>query len=131
MNITQHPKFLCAVLRLNGGFSTVSGLTMLLAARPLAQWIGLAGPGQLLGVGISLLLFALGLFRLSYRSDINPKAVRAIIAMDVSWVLLTAVLIAFGVFNRNGNALAIVLAAIVAWLARLQAIGLRKLESES
>jgi len=54
--------FLRRALLANGTFSLISGIILIVAAKPLAEIFGLAMPRILIAVGTSLLIYAAALF---------------------------------------------------------------------
>ena len=66
--------FLRRSLQANGAFSVATGLAMIIACVPLANLLGLSHPAILAGIGVSLLVFAVGLLRNSRRPH-NPLSV--------------------------------------------------------
>lgn len=118
------------VLRLNAGSSALIGVAMAAAPQPLAA-LCLAGPVQLLGldggawirlIGLALLPFAALVFWTAGRAAARPALVRAICVLDWSWVLGSALLLAFGwsAFTWTGAVLVDLMAVAVAGYAVLQ-----------
>jgi len=124
-SIDTHDQFLRNALRANGVFSIISGVAFLVAGRPLASWMGLGEALILQGVGVSLLVFAGGLFFNAARSSVNRTEAWTAVALDVAWVLGSFVLIAFQVLTTAGNWAVAVVADLVLVFAILQGIGLR------
>ncbi len=127
-----HPeKILRAVLCLNAGSSLLIGGVMALAAGPLAElcltgegpYAGLAGADWIRAVGLALLPFAGLVFWIAARPAARPTLVRAVCAMDWSWVLGSALLLVLGwnAFTWTGAILVDLMAVAVAGYAVLQA----------
>ena len=104
---------------------------MALAAGPLATlcltgegpYAGLAGADWIRAVGLALLPFAGLVFWIAVRPASRPALVRAVCAMDWSWVLGSALLLALGwsAFTWTGAILVDLMAVAVAGYAVLQA----------
>lgn len=112
----------------NGLFSTSSGLTMLLFSKPIAARIGFDQPQLILGIGVMLLLFGGSLLFHALRKRIRRVEALAISAMDLGWVLGSAllVLLAPQLLNPTGITVVIALAVVVFSLFELQAFALWK-----
>jgi len=116
-------------LKTNAAFSAISGTALLLGAIPVASLMGL--PSWIVAsVGASLLAFAMIVKALAG----NPlprgdrTGVRMVIAADMAWVAIAAIVIIWfpGVMTQVGVISLAAVSIIVADLATLQAIGLRK-----
>ena len=118
-------------LRGNGLFSTVSGFGFLLGAKPIAAFIGLEYPLIIAGIGVSLLVFAVGLFLNASRIRIDALEAKIAVVLDLGWVLGTSVVLALGILNTSGNWTAAIIADIVLVFAILQAVGVQRLATES
>ena len=118
-----------AALRLNGSFSLLSGGAMLVAAAPLARLFELSDPRIFIAVGISLVLFAGGLFLQSRRSEIHRPAAWITVALDLGWVVGSVALLTLapGLISLAGRVLVAIVAAMVAAVAAAQVRGLRRL----
>ncbi|MEQ8395607.1 hypothetical protein [Thalassobaculum sp.] len=132
MSLFSHPEnALRLVLRLNAGSSLLIGIAMAAASRPLAAlcltspgpFLGLDGATWILLVGLGLFPFAAFVFWVSARPAQRPALVRAICAMDWSWVLASAALLVLGwsAFTWTGAILVDLMAVAVAGYAVLQA----------
>jgi hypothetical protein len=126
---TTQSNFLRRVLQANGIFSGLSGVAFILAARPLAAFLGLAAPVILMGIGLGLLLYAVALFREAARETIDRQFVIAAIIMDAAWVVGSIVLLLTGwvPFTLAGKWAIALVADLVAIFAGLQFYGLRRL----
>jgi hypothetical protein len=116
-------------LKANGAFSALSGLILLVAARPLAALFGLHATGSLIGVGASLLVYATVLFRNALRAAVDPREASLAVILDLAWVAGSAVLIFAGVLSAAGNWTVAVLAEIVLCFAVLQFFGIRQMRA--
>ena len=123
---SEESAFLRRSLQANGAFSVVTGLAMIVACKPVASLVGLSHPAILVAIGVSLLVFAVGLISNSRRADVNEQEARTAIIMDFAWVALSVVVIAFGVLSSPGNWTVAVVADLVLIFAILQTVGLRR-----
>jgi hypothetical protein len=114
-------------LRGNAAFSATSGLISLLAAKPLAIWLGVPGTGLLMGLGAQLLVFATFLVWLSARTQIHPGIALGVIAADVVWVAGTIAVVASGTLTTPGVWVVLGIADVVAVFAIVQGLGLRRM----
>jgi hypothetical protein len=112
----------------NAVFSGLSGLAFVVAAGPIARNIGLDEPTTLVIVGGALLLYALGLARNACRCVVSLVETRVVIALDMLWVIGSAVLVFASLLNATGNWAAAVLADFVLAFAICQFIGVRRVE---
>ena len=110
----------------NGIFSVTSGVLFVAAAKPIASLLGIDMPILVVGVGISLIVFAVGLFRNAFRENLSQTEALLAIVLDFSWVIGSAVLIALGVLSTSGNWAVAALADVVLVFAVFQTVGLRR-----
>ncbi len=114
-------------LRANAAFSTVCGIAMIAAFGPLSTTFGIKPSWLLPMTGGMLMLFATGLILISFRDAIDRVAAVTAVALDVGWVLGSAVLLLLPLTTLTATgwwAIAIV-AETVAVFAVLQFLGLR------
>lgn len=116
-------------LRSNAVFSTVSGIAFIAAAAPLSEWIGLGSLWILNGVGVSLIVFAVGLYVNASRPDVNVLEAWIAVALDLGWVAGSAVVITLGFLTTSGNWAVAVVADVVLVFAIVQYFGLRQLNA--
>ncbi len=131
MNNTDSTRFLRQSLRGNALFSTLSGLTFLVASAAIAEFLGGLPSMLVAAVGGQLLLFAGVLVWLASRPEISRQMVIGVIVADILWVVGTIVIVYAELFTRDGAALAIVLAGVVLLLAVLQSIGVRRMSGST
>ena len=124
--MTADASLLRLALRGNATFSTLSGLSFLVASGAIAAFLGDVPAAEVTSVGASLLLFAIALVWLASRSEIPPALVTAVIVADLAWVLGTVVVVFAGVFTRGGAVAAVMVANVVLAFAVLQWVGLRR-----
>lgn len=108
------------VIRANALFSLVSGTVAIAGAGPIAERFGIA-TGWVMGVGVGLVPFALGLAALARRRSVPRAAVVSVVIADLSWVAGAIGLIALpNAIASYGKVLLGGLTAVVAVLAWLQ-----------
>ena len=124
----QASKLLRQALRGNGVFSAVSGLVLVLAARPLATFMGLAWPLALTGIGLVLLPYAAFLFWVTAQAEIDQRAAKTAVILDALWVVGSILLLLTDWLNLSaaGNWTVALLAEAVLTFCILQAVGLRR-----
>ncbi len=127
---TMNDRLLRTALRGNGVFSAVSGAMMVVASRPLAEFIGLAWPSALLIMGVLTLLYALDLFWFTSRETINMTFAWLTIILDVAWVVGSVVLLLADPlgFTVAGKWFVGLMAEAVALFAVVQWLGVRRLK---
>lgn len=127
-------RLLRRALLANSVFSGASGVLLTILSWWLAPvmlkadaalW-GIRGWILILVAGALLLPFAAGLYKLAKAATLSPVGPKAIIAMDIAWVIFSLVVLsAFeGVLTAAGCWIVAVQAAIVAVIAILQTAGL-------
>jgi ammonia channel protein AmtB len=126
-------KLLRNALKANGVFSGISGLVLFIGHSSLAQMIELGNSIILMVIGISLMIFSWGLFKLASKQQMNKQAVWTIIGSDLAWVLASAILVFMfpNLINETGRLLVIGIAIIVFTLAELQAWGQFRIVKET
>jgi len=117
-------------LRGNAAFSTVCGITGLLAANSLGAALGIP-PVQLTSLGVQLLIFAAALVWLSSRPVIRPGLAMAVVVADALWVVGTVPVLVSGLLTPAGNWTAFAVANVVALFAVLQLLGIRRARVEA
>jgi hypothetical protein len=115
-------------LQADSAVSALSGLILIVAAKPLSVFLGVRLPAILIGVGISLLLYAAGLFRNARRENINQTEAILTVILNGAWVAGSAIVIFMGVLTTIGNWLVAIVADVVLLFAVLQFVGIRKLQ---
>ena len=121
----QNQKMLKNALKSNAGFSILSGLALIvfnatfqsLFQTQLQLWI----------VGLILLLFAGQVLNLALKSTLPQKEVKAIIVMDILWVVGSAILLlSVPQMPTAGRWIIALVALFVADFAVFQYLGMRK-----
>ncbi len=128
----EKDKLLRYTLRGNAAFSAVSGVIAILAAAPIAAFMGLASPLILLVIGVGLLPFAFLVYKVSTMTAVKPLFAKEILALDLLWIAgsLAILLVDWPPLTTNGRRLVAVLADIVAVFALLEFVGLRRLQQD-
>ncbi|WP_420560002.1 hypothetical protein [Tepidicaulis sp.] len=124
-------RLLRRVLLCNAGSSFLFAALLLGAGHWTAGLIGAPEAGPLLQVlGGGLLVFALGVEWVATRVPLQPSHGWAVVALDISWVVGSAVLLPFlaSRINLLGEAAIIAVALVVLGWALGQIRGLRQLE---
>ncbi len=117
-------------LRANVTFSVISGLLFTLVSAPVAELMGVAYPIVLTVIGVGLLPFAYVVYRIATQMPLNITAVRSIIAMDISWIIGSYIVLAifWTTFTTAGRWLIFLQAEAVFFFALFQYLGLRRLK---
>ncbi|HFE66030.1 MAG TPA: hypothetical protein ENJ93_02105 [Chloroflexi bacterium] len=128
----ENNKLLRYTLRSNAAFSAVSGVIAILAAAPIAAFMGLASPLILVVIGVGLLPFAFLVYKVSTMTAIKPLFVKEILVMDLLWIggSVAILLVGWPVLTTNGRWLVAILADIVAVFALLEFVGLHRLPKD-
>jgi hypothetical protein len=82
----------------------------------------------LVPIGLALIAWAVAVWVIGSRADVNRQAVWAVVALNVAWVAASLLVVAAGALPLTGLGIAFVLlqAAAVALFAELQVVGLRR-----
>jgi hypothetical protein len=117
------------VLRINAISSGVTGLGLIAFASTVASLFGLNNGMAVSEVGIFLLVFATFVFREGQRTAPKTNAVKVIIALDVTWVAASGLIVVFQLFELTllGYLSISAVALWVAAMAYLQNAGLKQL----
>ncbi|MEO0778575.1 MAG: hypothetical protein AAF146_18555 [Bacteroidota bacterium] len=92
----------------NALFSTTSALLSLGFAHLLADWLGLSDHRILWGLGLGLLLFAVGIASELRRPTLRLEMVRTVIVLDWLWVIGSILLLASRVLPGHAEASALI-----------------------
>ncbi len=128
MLTTDSSGFLRRSLLSNATFSLITGVCFTMASSPISSMIGLEMPVILVGIGVSLLVFAAGLILNARREIVNQTEAWIAVLLDTIWVVGSAVVIVAGVLSTTGNWIVAFVAEIVLTFAFLQFLGLRKMK---
>jgi hypothetical protein len=125
---TLNAPFLRRALQVDGVFSFLSGVILIIAAGPIATLLGLQNAAILIGIGIALLLYATALFINVRRTIISRTEAVFAALLNFGWVAGSAVVIAWGVLTSTGNWLVAIVAEVVLLFGILQLYGVRKMK---
>ena len=125
----KNESFLRKTLMANAIFTTLCGLAFVFASGALSALIGAVGGTELVVIGTILLLYAADLARTAFGQTIPQGRVYYFIAMDVLWVIGSAVVLwGFAVpFTSAGRWIILLIADVVGLFGVLQYLGLRRL----
>ena len=120
-------------MRSNALFCDVSGFVMVLAARPLSQFLGLQNPAILVELGIGLIAWALLLFWGSMQNEIPTWLSWLAIDGDLVWVIGSAIILFLPAvsFSTAGKWTIAIVADIVLVFAIWQFFALRSVQKAS
>ncbi len=127
MNVTaDHATWLRTSLRGNALFSGLSGMLFLVAAQPIAMFLGIGQTWMLRAIGPGLILYAFWLVMIARRPTPDRREVWAAIGLDTAWVIGSAVWLIAGPIPLTlaGKWTVGIVADIVATFALLQFYGL-------
>ena len=131
MTSTNNPsRLLRLALRSNAVFSALSAIVFTAASGAIASFLGFLPTQQVFLLGVQLAVFAVWLAWLSTRAAVLRWQVWLIIALDVLWVAgsFQLVLASPSGLTVGGKWVVGMIADIVALLALLQFLGLRRLK---
>lgn len=126
---TARAPLLRRALLANAIFSELSGLAFLIGAGPLAALIGLGAAWPLMVLGAGVLFFGILVFFEARREPLHIGRARAILALDIAWVLASGALLLLNPLGLTSAGWWLVagIADVVAVLAVLEYLGLRRL----
>ena len=125
-----HSVFVRRVLAADAAISGATGVLMFAASSVIDAWLGV--PSTLLRyAGLTLLPFAIVVAYLARREDLSAAAVWAVIAANTLWALDSVALLYTGWIEPTalGYAFIVFQAVVVALLAELQYVGVRRLSA--
>jgi hypothetical protein len=111
----------------NALFSTLSGLTIILANHWVVRMLGLSEKVNLVILGVILIFFAASLVINARRPHVKTSDAWIAVWMDLVWVLGSYVLIFVVPFSMGGKWIVGVVAELVLAFAVLQILGIRKM----
>jgi hypothetical protein len=112
----------------NALFSTLSGLTILLAQGRVLRVLGLSKNIGLAILGVGLLVFAATLVINARRQQIKTADAWIAVLMDSAWVLSSCVLILVAPLSAGGKWVVGVVSDVVLVFAVLQFLGIRRIQ---
>jgi hypothetical protein len=126
----QSVSLLRYAMRADAIFSELSGLFFIGASSWIASFLGLpaAGPAILM-MGIIFLFYGAGLWYFSQAEYLNPTTGSIAVAIDVAWVVASAVILATGVLglSTSGQWAVLLVADVVLGFAAWKFFGTRRL----
>jgi hypothetical protein len=111
----------------NALFSTISGLTLVLAGQWVVRLLGLPEAVDLLTIGISLLVFAVTLVVFARKKPIRLSDAWIAVLLDLAWVIASYPLLFVVPFNTTGKWIVGILAEVVMVFALVQWLGIRRI----
>ena len=111
----------------NALFSTLSGLTIILANHRVVRMLGLSENVNLVILGVILMFFAATLVISARRPQVKTSDAWIAVWMDLIWVFCSYVLIFVVPFSTGGKWVVGVVAELVLTFAVLQILGIRKM----
>ena len=120
-------------IRSNALFCDLSGLVLIIFARPLADFLGLNDPGILIILGIGLFAWALMLFWGSMQAAVPNWLAWVAIDGDLAWVVGSVILLLLPSFSFStaGKWMIAIIADIVLVFAIWQFFALRRAQKTS
>jgi hypothetical protein len=127
MTVRDTASFLRHALLADGAVSGVTGLVLASGAPLAAPLFGLS-TAFLAGIGVFLIAYGAVLVLLTWRPAVAPAAARTVIAGNAVWIVasLGFVLLGPASLTMLGKGFVVMQAAVVALLAELQWVGLRR-----
>lgn len=112
----------------NGAFSALSGLVLALGGKTVAAFIGLESSAILTGLGIVLMVYAVDLFWVASRPEIDRRLGWTAVILDVAWVVASYAILLIGwpSLTVAGKWTIALLAEAVGIFAIWQYVGLRR-----
>jgi hypothetical protein len=121
------PSLLSKAMTENAIFSGLAGLVLVVGASGLDGWLGVDAR-LLAAIGLGLVVYAADLMWWSRSPRWLVTGGRMAVVADLGWVVAAAALIAFtAVLTTQGEAALALVSVVIAALAAVQWMGLRKL----
>ena len=121
------PSLLSKAMKKNAIFSGLAGLVLIVGAPGLDGWLGVDAR-LLAAIGLGLVVYAADLMWWSRSPRWLVTGGRMAVVADLGWVVAAAALIAFtAVLTTQGEAALALVSVVIAALAALQWMGLRRL----
>ena len=111
----------------NALFSTISGLTLILAGHRVVRLLGLSDAVNLLTMGISLLVFAVTLVVFARKNPIKVSDAWIAVLLDLAWVIGSYPLLFVVPFSTTGKWIVGMVAEVVMLFALVQWLGIRRI----
>jgi len=125
-------RLLRRALQTNAVFSAISGAGILLASGSVARLLGVELSWPIALLGADLLLFAAWVGYEAMQGVLRVRRARAVLALDIAWVVASALLIALDPFglSATGKWAVAAVADVVAIFALIEFLGLRRLRAQ-
>jgi hypothetical protein len=104
------------ILRINSVSSGLAGLLLSFFPNKAAEVFGVTGGFPFMATGLSLILFAAFVFRVSIDMPIQLNKVKIVIALDLLWVVASAIAIPLLVSELSLLGI-LLIAAVMTWVA--------------
>jgi hypothetical protein len=116
------------LLLVNGAIDGLSGVLMLVAAGPIASFLGIGNALIVEAVGVVLALFGGGVFCLSLRT-VSRRLVLAVALINIMWAIDIAIVLLVGVpaLSEGGRWAVEIVAVLDSLVAAAQLYALRKM----
>jgi hypothetical protein len=115
----------------NALFSTISGLTLILAGQWVVRLLGLPEAVNLLTMGISLLVFAVTLVVFARKKPIKVSDAWIAVLLDLAWVIGSYPLLFVVPFSTTGKWIVGIVAEVVMLFAVVQWLGIRRIRKRN
>jgi hypothetical protein len=115
------------VLTINAVSSGITGLALIAFHDTVASLMHTDSSLPIVGVGVFLFIFALGVFSESRKELHYLNGTRIIIALDILWVIVSLSLVAFELFQLSTIGY-IVIAAVAMWVALMAMLQIKGLK---
>jgi hypothetical protein len=125
----EKAQLLRRALQADGIVSALSGLLLVVVPGEVAALLGAGSPGLVAAVGASLVAFGVFVARNGWREVPQRGAAAVTVALNVAWVVGSAVLIAAGPLSKTGNWAVALVADVVLVFAVAETVGLRRLSA--
>jgi hypothetical protein len=116
-------------LKVNALASAVSGLLFFLGSAALAPLMSVDSPILLGAIGVSVVVFAFGVFLVFQETPLDVRKARIIFALDILWVVGSILLLIADplTLSNEGKWIVLILADAVGVFAVLEYFGLRRM----
>lgn len=127
----ERQQLLRVALLCNALFSTISGLTLVLAGQWVVRLIGLPEATNLIVLGISLLVFAVTLVLFARKNPIKLSDAWIAVILDLAWVMGSYPLLFLVPLSARGKWVVAIVAEVVMLFALAQWLGIRRIRKGS
>jgi hypothetical protein len=119
------------VLQINALSSGVTGAALVIFGDTIAKVFGVSETQAFWGVGISLVAFAVLVFKESKHEHVRQNYVKFIIALDLLWIVASLIIVVLQLFGISmiGHVAITAVASWVGLMAYLQMTELRKVSA--